>query len=270
MLDIVIQIVNYNTKKYLIECIDGVFNGLESSGLTYKVLVLDNNSDDNLSNIKSRYSERVDWYDSEKNLGFGGGHNLLASKAQSKYIFTLNPDTQVGMSAIKTLFDFMEAHSEAGMCGPRVLLPEKNFFWHKGLFWPKKFVWKEFFERFLHIRIMRKIKFLEHDPIVGSALFMRRDAFEQVGEFDENLFLYFEEGDLCNSLKQKGYKIYFVYDAVVTHFYSKSEVAKWQKVEEFKKSRRYFYRKWYGEERAVEMLAKEENELNDKYLEKVL
>lgn len=270
MLDIAVQIVNYNTKKYLVDCIDGVLNGLQEAGLTYKVLVLDNASRDNLSDLKSRYDERVEWYDSETNIGFGGGHNLLASKAQSKYLFVLNPDTRVEGAAIKILFDFMETHPEAGMCGPRVLLPEKNFFWHKWPFWPKKFIWKEFFERFLHLQIMRRVAFLEHDPIIGSALFIRRDAFEKVGGFDRNLFLYFEENDLCNSLKKAGYQIYFVYNAVVAHFYGKSDAPKRKKVEEFKKSRRYFYGKWYGEKKAAEMLAKEENAANDKYLEKVL
>lgn len=269
-LDVSIQIVNYNTKKYLIECIDGVLAGLKDSGLNYKIVVLDNASQDDLSDMWSRYDEQVVWYDSEKNLGFGGGHNLLAQKTDSNYIFVLNPDTQVEGDTIKVLFDFMEMHATAGMCGPRVFLPEKNFFFHKMVFWPKKFTLKEFFERFLKIRIMKKIMFLEHDPIIGAALFIRRDAFRKVGGFDENLFLYFEEGDLCNSLKKAGYKIFFIYNALVTHLYGKSDVSKKGKVEEFKKSRRYFYKKWYGEEKAKQMLALQENPVNDKYLEKVL
>ena len=271
MIDIAIQIVNYKTKAYLSRCIESVLKDMRDSGIVYRVIVLENGSGDDLRDLEDSYKgELVDFQYSGKNLGFGGGHNALSKKLESKYIFALNPDTHIEKGAIKILFDFMEAHPEAGMCGPRVLLPEKNFFWHKKPFWPKQFVWKEFFERYFGIRIMKNIAFLEHDPIIGSALFIRRDAYEKVGGFDEYLFLYFEEGDLCNSLKKEGYGIFFVYDAIVVHFYGKSDVSKRRKVEEFKKSRRYFYIKWYGEEKAKEMLAKEENILNDKRLEKVL
>lgn len=271
MIDIAIQVVNYKTKEYLSQCIDSVLADIQGADYTCRLLVLENGSGDDLEPLRKRYAgKNIEWHASEVNLGFGGGHNLLASKVQSKYLFVLNPDTQVAGGAIKKMADFMEAQHEAGMCGPRVILPEKNFFWHKWPFWPKKFIWKEFFERFLHVRIMEKTAFLEHAPIIGSALFIRKDAFERVGGFDENLFLYFEENDLCNALKEKGYKIYFIYDAVVTHFYGKSEASKKDKVREFKKSRRYFYKKWYGEEEARKMIAREENAANDKYLEKVL
>ena len=66
------------------------------------------------------------------------------------------------------------------------------------------------------------------------------------------------------------YKIFFIYDAVVIHLYGKSSMSKSEKVRYFKESRRYFYKKWYGEEKARKMLAKEEISLKDKILEKFL
>lgn len=271
MFDLIIQIVNYKTKKYLADCIDSVISDLKNTGISYKILILENCSGEDLRDLEERHKEdKLEFYYSDKNLGFGGGHNFLAKKSESKYLFILNPDTVIEKNALKILFDFMEKNKEAGMCGPRVLLPQKHFFWHKNIFWPRKFVCKEFFERFLKIIIFKNLEYLEFNPIVGSALFARRKAFQKVTGFDENLFLYFEEGDLCNSMKKEGYKIFFVYDAKITHFYGKSNTSKKEKVEHFKNSRRYFYKKWYGEEKAREMLKKEENALNDKYLERVL
>jgi len=271
ILDLVIQIVNYKTKKYLTDCVDSVIHDLENTNISYKILILDNNSGDDFRDLEEKYKqEKVEFHYSDKNLGFGGGHNFLVKKQISKYLFIFNPDTITEKGAIKTLFDFMEEHQESGMCGPRVLLPEKIFFWHKNIFWPKQFVFKEFFERFFKIKIFKKVNYLEFDPIVGSALFVRREAFEKVRGFDENLFLYFEERDLCNSLKKEGYKIFFVYDAVITHFYGKSDSSKKEKVEYFKQSRRYFYKKWYGKKKQIKMLEKEESPSNDRHLEKVL
>lgn len=271
MLDLAVQIVNYKTKKYLTDCIDSVISDLKDSSISYKILIFENGSGENLLDLEEKYKlKNLEFYYSDKNLGFGGGHNFLAKKSESKYLFILNPDTVIEKNSIKILFDFMEKHQVAGMCGPRVLLPQKHFFWHKNIFWPRKFVYKEFFEKFLKIRIFKDIAYLEFDPIVGSAIFARRSAFQKVSGFDENLFLYFEEGDLCNSMKKEGYKIFFVYDAKITHFYGKSDSSKKEKVEHFKNSRRYFYKKWYGEEKAREMLVKKENPANDKHLEKVL
>ena len=56
MYDLQIQIINYNTKRYLEDCLDGLFKDLKDSGLKYKVLVLDNNSDDDLSDTEEKYS----------------------------------------------------------------------------------------------------------------------------------------------------------------------------------------------------------------------
>jgi len=271
MTDIDFQIVNYKTKKFLPDCIDSIITNLKNSNISYKILVLENNSGDDLDYLKEKHkSEKVEFYYSDKNLGFGRGQNLLAEKDDGKYIFALNPDIIFYKGTVEVLFNFMEAHPEAAMCGPRVELPEKNFFFHKNIFWPKVFVLKNFFERFLRLKVFPNMKFTEYSPIIGSALFIRRKALEEVGGFDENLFLYFEEGDLCNSLKVAGYKIFFVYDAIIKHWYGKSGVPKHDKVEYFKQSRRYFYKKWFGEEKARKMLAKEEGDLNDRFLERNL
>ncbi len=271
MINVAIQIVNYKTKKYLPNCIESIINSLKDSAISYKILILDNNSGDNLEDMEEKYKDKsVEFCYSPKNLGFGAGQNLLSKKLDSKYLLALNPDTEVENSAIQIMFDFMESHPEAGMCGPRILLPEKNLFFGKLIFWPKKFIGKEFFERFLKIKILKKLKYLEHSPIVGSALFVRRKAFEEIGGFDENLFLYFEEGDLANSLKKLGYKIFFIYDSAVIHFYGKSDVLKSEKVKYFKNSRRYFCEKWYGRERARRILARERFYLRDRILEKFL
>ncbi len=271
MMDLVIQIVNYKTKKYLSKCIESAINGLEDSGISHEILILDNGSGDDLSDLEDKYkSEAVKFYYSGKNLGFGAGHNLLARKGESKYIFVLNPDCVVEKNSIKILFDFMEIHPEAGVCGPRIDLIGKNFFFHKKVFWPNKFIWKEFFDKFFNIKIFKNFNFIEYNPIVGSALFIRKKAFDEVGGFDENLFLYFEEGDLCNSLKNKNYKIYFVYNSVIKHFYGKSDVSKSFKIKHFIESRRYFYKKWYGDKKAEEMLKIEDTKDRNKILEKFL
>ena len=245
MLDVVIQIVSYKTKRYLSDCLDSVIDGLKDSSITFRILILENGSGEDLADLEERYKHApVAFYYSNKNLGFGAGHNFLAKKEGGTYLFALNPDTIVSKAAIKRLVEFMDIHPEAGLCGPRVEEPI-GFWWHKRDFWPNRFIVKSFSEKFLTISIWPKILFLEFDPIVGSALFFRRRAYEEIGGFDETLFLYFEEGDICNSLKMKKWKIFFVYDAVVTHFYCRSDIQP-HNAKILKESQAYFYKKWPG------------------------
>ena len=243
MLDIVVQIVSYKSKRYLPDCLDSVMNGLADSGVSFKILVLENGSGENLTDIESRYKNTpVVFYYSERNLGFGAGHNFLAKQATGKYLFALNPDTVVSKTAIQTLFEFMETHPSAGLCGPKIDI-KLGFRHHKKTFWPKRFVVKSFLETFLKLKAFPNTTALEFNPIAGSALFFRRAAFDEIGGFDENLFLYFEEGDICNSLKTKGWKIFFVYNAIVTHFYYESHKQP-QNAKFFEESKKYFYKKW--------------------------
>ncbi len=241
MSDIAVQIVSYETKRYLPACLDSVIDGLMDSGIAFKILILENGSGEDLSDIEESYRGKpVVFYYSEKNLGFGAGHNFLTKKENGKYLFALNPDTVASKTAIKKLFDFMESHPEAGLCGPRVE-ESLGFWWRKWAFWPKLFVVKSLLKKYLRIEIARNAMALEFNPIIGSALFFRRKAFEEIGGFDEHLFLYFEEGDICNSLKMKKWKIFFVYDAMVTHFCKRNE-ARHAKI--FRESKEYFHKKW--------------------------
>lgn len=243
MLDVVVQIVSYKSKQYLSNCLDSLIEGFRDSDITFEILILENGSGEDLAEVENKYkSERVAFYYSDKNLGFGAGHNLLSTKKKSTYLFALNPDTIVAKDAIKKLFNFMEAHPEAGLCGPRVEEPF-GFWQHKRVFWPKKFIAKRFFEKFLGVNIFKDTKALESNPILGSALFFRMSAFEAIGGFDEHLFLYFEEGDICNSLRTRKWKIFFIYDAVVTHFYYRKHFQH-KNARIYQESKTYFLQKW--------------------------
>jgi GT2 family glycosyltransferase len=246
MLDIVVQIVNYKTKRYLSDCLQSIIEGQRDSDINYKISVLENGSGEDLSDIEETYaSEPVTFHYSDENLGFGAGQNLLAGTETSRYLLSLNPDTVVSPTALGRLFELMETDGEVGLCGPRVEedLGLMWFWWHKKTFWPARFTVKNFCEKYLKIDVARESTAIEYSPLLGSALFFRRKAFDEVGGFDENLFLYFEEMDICNSLKMCNWKVIFVYDAVITHLCPKSE-AQPENAIIFQESKEYFQRKW--------------------------
>jgi GT2 family glycosyltransferase len=93
--EIAVQVVNFNTKNYLINCLQSVFIDLADSNLSFEVNVLDNNSKDDLSNLKDFFfpfwQDRLKVYKSDKNIGFGAGHNLLAQKLRPSTCYSLIP-----------------------------------------------------------------------------------------------------------------------------------------------------------------------------------
>jgi hypothetical protein len=85
----------------------------------------------------------------------------------------------------------------------------------------------------------------EVDQIMGSFMFMRRSALDQVGSFDERFWMYFEEVDLCLRLKKAGWKIVHYPQASAVHFLSKSS-EQWGKLKvtrEFQKSLLKYFKK---------------------------
>ncbi len=245
MLDLVVQIVNYNSLSYTQNCLASLIKELDLCNLKYKIIIWDNNSDEDFQGWADKITDqRIKFYFSEQNIGFGQAHNAMGKFFESKYSFVLNPDTIIENNTVKNMYDFMENHPEAGMCGPRITLPGYTYFFHKDQFWPREFVIKDFFEKILGIKIWQNLSHLEHASIVGSVLFIRKEVFDKVGGFDPNYFLYFEEGDLENAIIKLGYKIYFLYNAQVVHYYGKSSKNIRWKIKIFQQSREYFRKKW--------------------------
>ena len=88
-----VQIVNYKTKAYVERCVASAVADLEPVGLDYEINLLDNASGDDLTALGERYG-RCQVHVAERNLGFGAGQNLLASKTDAEYLLILNPDVE--------------------------------------------------------------------------------------------------------------------------------------------------------------------------------
>src|SRR3954451_12670866 len=86
--ELTVQIVNYKTRDHLRTCLASLAPALAASGRTTRIALLENGSGDDLS----EFTDRADVVVSERNLGFGGGHNRLAAEHASPLLCLVNPD----------------------------------------------------------------------------------------------------------------------------------------------------------------------------------
>jgi hypothetical protein len=266
MIDIAIQIVNYNTKKYLVNCLAGVISDLNDSSISYKILVADNASQDDLRDLEEKYRD-VAFYYSQKNTGFGVGHNFLAKKAESKYILILNPDLKfLEPRTVERLFSYIEKgiKDRIAVVGPKLLNTKGVQIWDHGV-QDGAFAW---FVNKIGGSHWRNDKEGKNVAWVSGGVFMiLREVFNQISGFDENFFLYKEEEDLCLRLRNKGYKIMYLPDIKVFHY--GSVVASKDKF--FDVSNKYFLEKHFGGKGLITYLVISIfNKLKHKFLNKII
>ena len=251
MVDLSIIIVNWNTKEYLLHCIDSILQ--KKGSIPMEIIVIDNGSRDRSGEEVKRQFPGLRLIENGRNLGFAKAVNQGLRVSSGRYLLLLNPDTQLREGAIENLVSFMESHVEAGVAGAQLLkgdgskqnsianfpsltteLLNKNLL--RRLF-PKKFPGKE----------KDYPEPIEVDSVIGACMMVRQDVLDQVGLLDEDYFLFLEETDWCYRIKRAGWRIYYVPHAEVYHFQGKSaETVKKRARVEFYRSRYQFFKKNRG------------------------
>jgi len=209
--ELVVQIVNYRTRDHLGPCLDGVLADLDDAGVPHRVLVLENGSGDDLRGLIAGYGGRVELLERDENRGFGGGHDVLAAAARSRWICCVNPDVTVPRPGV---LRGLLRHGE----DPRVVAVGPLLRTADGS--PQR--WDHGELRGLRAWVARGAGHAHWRPrrrpvrvawVSGAFLLLRRSAFEAVGGFDERFFLYKEEEDLCLRLRAAGGRV--IYDPTV-------------------------------------------------------
>ncbi|MCR5260805.1 MAG: glycosyltransferase family 2 protein [Candidatus Gastranaerophilales bacterium] len=256
-MDVSIIFVNYKTKDLTIDAIKSVQE--KTVGLEYEIFVVDNNSQDGSIEAIEQEFPNINIIKNERNAGFGTANNLGIRQAKGKYVFCLNTDTLLINNAIKIMFDFMEKeeNKNVGVCGGYLcdknmkamscggMLPTINeIYWKFAL----RYIFRERYKKYkLTINSDDKNYADKIEYIIGADIFFRKSVLDEVGLFDENIFLYYEETDLCKRIKNKGYDIKFVKDAQIIHLEGGSGNNKYIAKERSKTSEFYYFKKYYPE-----------------------
>jgi hypothetical protein len=259
MIDVSIIIVNFNTHELTCNCIKSVIS--RAADINYEIIIVDNAStDDSTEKIKNQFTN-VKLIENIENIGFGRANNVGIRTSESKYVFLLNSDTILVNNAIKMFFEFMEQvkNQEVACCGGQLYSHDMS----KQLSYCDLPSIKDVAIRcFINpYEVLKRIFNISEFPIFstnndaqkvgfisGADMFIRREVLKEVGLFDEDFFLYFEETELSYRFKKYGYKSMFLPNAKIKHLCGASinNNKDLDRMKLFRQSELLYFKKCYG------------------------
>jgi hypothetical protein len=206
-------VLNYNGKRFLENCLSSVLR-INYPRERYEVILVDNGSnDESVIFVEQKYPE-VKILALDMNYGFTTGNNKGAKMAEGDILVFLNNDTVVDKEWLNQLV-WAIVNKQIDICGSRVV-----FMRDPGIV--------QYAGGYLHlIGGALFTPFHKGEPtqryylvgsVCGASFAIRRKVFEDLGGFDDNFFLYAEEGDLCLRALIYGYRIAYSPYSMVYHY----------------------------------------------------
>lgn len=232
--------------------------------LNIKTIVVDNASGDTPEIqdfiTQQGWSDWVTLITAEKNGGFGFGNNLAFRHAlkhwEVDYFHLLNPDAEAKENTFQPLVDFLQTHQNVGIVGSQILnsdghIESSAHRFHSPVNELLESARLGVIDRLLEDHALNptiQSTPFQCDWVCGASMMIRREVIDQIGLFDENFFLYFEEVDFFHRAYKAGWQTWYVPAAKVTHIEGASTGIKLvrRRPQYWYESRRRMFVKIYG------------------------
>lgn len=251
-------VVNYNAREHLVECV----RSLRADGVS-DIVVADNGSSDGSEEALGRADADAVWVPTGRNLGYGGGANRGAARANGDMLLICNADVVMEPGSVKALTTSMESDEGLAIVGP--LIEDQS-----GKVYPSPRTFPDLGVAVGHAllglvspgnRFTRRYRMLDWDRgssasvdwVSGACFLVRRTAWEDLGGFDRSYFMYVEDVDLCWRASRAGWRVGFEPSARVIHVQGAStDLAPYRMIVEHHRSLlRFSWRSTTGPHRAL-------------------
>lgn len=225
-MDLSVIIVNWNSLSYLRACLSSIRKHLRQ--VSYEVIVVDNASPEGgVDALKEAFPE-ISLLKSSVNLGFAGANNLGFQTSKGEYLLFLNPDTELIDDSVERMLEKARNLNDAGVVGGKLLNTDRSIQissiqkfptianqlldseYLQGR-WPSCSLW-DISPLYSETTTPASVEIIS-----GACMLLKRRAFEQVGQFTEDYFMYAEDVDLCFKAIRLGLKNYYMGDCRLLH-----------------------------------------------------
>ena len=205
-------IVNWNDKDVIIDCIQSL---LDQDRNQIEIIISDNGSEDGSTELIRRRFPSITIIENGENLGFGSALNRGLGIAKGDYLLFLNSDLKLNSTCVGKLAKVLESDPNVGGTIPKILhIDQQNtinslgvLINYTGIAYPNLLGQKDpgYQEPF--------------ESACGGIFMLRREVYETVGGFDEDLFLYHEDHDLSWRIRLAGWHLKVAPQAIMYHHY---------------------------------------------------
>jgi N-acetylglucosaminyl-diphospho-decaprenol L-rhamnosyltransferase len=185
--DITVVITSFKSGNKIFECINSISQEV-------KILVIENSNDSDLKTRLNKDYKNVECVLSKENLGYAKGNNLGLKNVSTKFALIINPDAKLEKNAISNFFISAKNKPNFSIISPMIQEGQNE-----------------------NDLIKSENNLIEVETVKGFAMFLNLEQFKEIGFFDDNFFIYFEEIDLCRRLRYKNKKIFLDSNIIVFH-----------------------------------------------------
>ena len=208
--DITIIIVSYKSEKMIIRNLEIIKK--------FPTIIINNSRSDKFNTLIDDF-KNIKLITPDLNLGYGRANNLGVNQSKTPYFLIVNPDILLNEKLINTLYStFLNYNDDIGVVGPSLYDSNMKRRTNGSISHVKKIRGS---------KLSRSISNIPEgnmccDFLVGCCLFMKRDFFMELGGFDNDFFMYFEDNDLCDRIIKNGKTVLEVPSAKVIHLENSS------------------------------------------------
>jgi GT2 family glycosyltransferase len=208
-------VLNYKSYRDCVRCVEALL--AQSIASELEILLIDNHSDDeSIQYLRNRYRDnaKVRLIETPKNLGYGQGNAYAINQAQGEFLLIINPDNELEPCGLQNMIDELRNDATIGIVAPKLIHPDGTI--------------RDSARKFPTLwDIIKKRTALgrwSHDDrhpnpnlnptavdwVAGACVVMRRSLFLELGGFDPQFFLFFEDTDLCRRVWAAGKRVVYM------------------------------------------------------------
>ena len=224
-------VLNYNRPKETLNCVASL--NKQTGSFKHSIVVVNNSPKSHNNLIALNNQSNVFLIQNKKNLGFAGGNNRgikYALEQGANYVCLVNDDAYLSKDCLKTLIGFMEKNKKVAIVSPKIYFAP-GFEYHQERYLTKEkgkviwyaggiIDWQNILASHKGVNNVDKGQYNkqeETDFATGCVMLIKASVFSEIGFFDENYLMYWEDVDFCQRAKEKKLKVFFVGQAKAWH-----------------------------------------------------
>lgn len=211
--------VNFNQIEVTLELLESL---RIISFRNFEIILIDNGSTNNSQKLLSKKYPEVNYIFNDKNIGFSGGNNLGIRASKGEYLFFVNNDAEITEGCIETLLQLFNSIPKLGIVSPRIcydlkLTNNQRIIQYAGSTHLHPITARNEILGEKQIDTGQFVKAMETAYVHGAAMMINREVLDKVGVMPEDFFLYYEELDWSEQIRNAGFKVYVEPNALVFH-----------------------------------------------------